>query len=444
MAPAKKYTPEDKNQVLVVTPYGRGLVIRSSRDDGIMEVQLTEWEMASSRRGFPTNAMLYTTQNFPSVKPLMGDHVICQWGRGVIKAIRKDGTIVVEISSWRLANRSLVKCYLEPSALQVVRKKTQSEMDVYERVELSNEYKALANKQFAQKLYEPALLTYSKAVDAVRYVQHESNSSNEIRADLVVAMITCSNNAGTCSIQLHKWDQAIKFATNALVLIDALYPKRGGKIHTILKRDGYPDSKIFGEWRVKSYLIMARAQFERKDYDEALKTLQRATIIVNEFNEKTAVLVSQEKEVSKLKAHCEREDKAVKRLEKKRARAMFGGGTSPNKDPSVGQPKNGIEAARSVEFSAPVAVSGAQVQPIPSSEPDGPMTSSGEIIEPHTEEKSASKLMKRVSFSVPEVEEFEDEEVPWFAEHWEALTVTAVAIVVAVGVGVAFGGRRKQ
>lgn len=434
MASESKYTPEDKNQALVVTPYGRGLVLRSGRDDGIREIQLTEWEMASSRRGVPPNAVLYTPQSFPSVKPLNGDHVTCQWGRGVIQAIRKDGTIVVELSSWRLANRSRVKCYLQPSAVQVVRKKTKSEMDVFERVELANEYKALANKQFAQKLYEPAVLTYSKAVDAVRYVQHDSNSSNEVRADLIVAMITCSNNAGTCSVHLHKWDQAIKFAKNALVLIDALYPKRGGKIHTILNRDGYLDSKIFGEWRVKSYLLLARAQFERKDYDEALETLQGATIILNEFNGKTSALLSQEKEVKKLKAHCEREDKAVKKLEKKRARAMFGGGSSPNKDPNIGQVKNG-ESARSVEVTTPATMSDTQVQPEPLHSPSGPMTSSSENL--------TSKPVKKVAFSVPEYEEFEEEEVPWYAEHWEALTLTT-AIVVAVGVGVLLGGRRKQ
>jgi tetratricopeptide (TPR) repeat protein len=270
-------------------------------------------------------------------------------------------------------------------------------------------------------------LTYSKAVDAVRYVQHDSDSSNEIRADLIVAMITCSNNAGTCSVLLHKWDQAIKFAKNALVLIDALYPKRGGRIHTILNRDGYPDSKIFGEWRVKSYLLLARAQFERKDYDTALETLRGATAIINEFHEKTSALVLQEKEVKKLKAHCEREDKAVKKLEKKRARAMFGGGTSPSKEPNAEQLKNGVDTSRSVEFEAPLAVSG---------------TDSGVIVEPF-EEKSASKLTKKVSFSVPEAEEFEEEEVPWLAEHWEALTVT-VAFVVVLGLGVTFGGRRKQ
>lgn len=438
MAPARKYTREDKNQALVLTQFGRGLVIRSNREDGIREVQLTEWEMASSRRGVPPNAMLYTPQTFPSVKPLKGDNVVCQWGRGVVHEIRRDGTIVVQLSSWRLANRSLVKCYLEPSAVQVVRKKTKSEMDVYERVELANEFKARANSQFAHKMYEPAVVTYSQAVDAVRYVQHDATSSNEVRADLIVAMITCSNNAGTCSVQLHKWDQAIQFAKNALVLIDALYPKRGSRIHMILNRDGHPDSQIFGEWRVKSYLIMARAQFERKDYDTALETLKGANAILNEYEVKTPTLVSQEKEVIKLKAHCDREDKIVKRMEKKRAKAMFGGGSSTSK--GTEQAKNG-EGNGQPEL-APTAPTSPSSRK-PTIKPTNPIRSHEEYTD-GAELKTPQNVSKRVSFSVPEAEEFAEEEVSWYEEHMEAMILTAVVGLIAVGVSVLLGTRRKQ
>jgi hypothetical protein len=46
---------------------------------------------------------------FHLVKPLKGDNVVCQWGRGIVQEIRRNGTIVIQLSSWRLANRSLVK-----------------------------------------------------------------------------------------------------------------------------------------------------------------------------------------------------------------------------------------------------------------------------------------------------------------------------------------------
>ena len=432
--PIGRYNPEDKNQALVDTPFGRGLVIRSNREDGIREVQLTEWEMASSRRS--PNAMLYTSQTFPSVKPLKGDHVMCQWGRGVVQEIRKDGTIVVQISSWRLANRSLVKCYLEPSAVQVVRKKTKTEMDVYERVELANEFKALANKLFTQKLFDPAVLTYSKAVDAVRYVQHDANSSNEVRADLVVVMITCSNNAGTCSVQLHKWDEAIKFAKNALVLLDALHPKRGSKIHTILNRDGFTDSKIFGEWRVKSYLVMARAHFERKDYEAASAALQGATAILDECGDvKTPTLLSQEKDVKKLKAHCDREEMLVRKLEKKRAKAMFGGASTKPATSGVETPEKEDDAAAA----AAVPPTASPVKPI--IKPSKPTNGQGENSEPEKKVGSGPKLTKSVSFSLPESEE--KGEVPWYEEHMEAMALTAVVGILAVGVSVLFSSSKR-
>lgn len=425
----KPFTPEDKDQALVETPYGRGMVIRSNRDDGIRETQLTEWEMATKPRGSPPNAMLYTSQKFPSVKPLKGDHVTCQWGRGVVKSIRKDGTIEVQLSSWRLANRCMVKCYLNPLSVQVVRKKTKAEMDVYERVEMAMDFKSLASKQFSQKLYGPALETYAKAVEAVRYVQHNANSSNEVRADLVAIMITCCNNAGTCSVQLHKWDEAIKFSLNALTLLDALFAKRGSRIHSILNKEGYSDIKIFGEWRVKSHLITARALLEKKNYDTALKTLEVAAHLIAQEKDRTPALVTQAKEVKKLVAHSQHGRDVVRKTEKKRAQAMFGGASA--KSTKAEKPKSGKDAALPTSRSAPpaaaspvapptkAAAASAQVKPsIKPSISRGLNGAEGNL------DDSAKK--RKVSFSVPESEEFDENSKSWLEEHQEALIVTAV------------------
>ena len=94
----------------------------------------------------------------------------------------------------------------------------------------------LAAALFAEKDYTAALETYARAVDAVRYVQHNKQSSNEVRADLLVVMVTCSNNAATCCLQLKQWTEACNYAKNTLVLIDALEEKYGMKIHTILTK----------------------------------------------------------------------------------------------------------------------------------------------------------------------------------------------------------------
>merc|ERR1712226_1028868 len=172
--------------------------------------------------------------------------------------------------------------------------------------------------------YEAALNKYSKAVDAIRHVQHDNFSSNEIRADLVMIMITSCNNAATCCRQLQRWDDCVKFAKNALVLLDALYQKRGLRIHTILNSDGFKDSKLFSEWRVKSYVLISRAHFAKHKYEDAMEALDAAKRIITQGVAKTPMLASQQKEVEKLVAHCTRELKLIKRKERKRAQAMFG------------------------------------------------------------------------------------------------------------------------
>jgi hypothetical protein len=71
-------------------------------------------------------------------------------------------------------------------------------MDAYEKVELAQSQKLKATEYFSkQKDYSLALNSYAGALEAVRDTQHDHSSTNEVRADLVVTMVTCSNNAAT-------------------------------------------------------------------------------------------------------------------------------------------------------------------------------------------------------------------------------------------------------
>ena len=362
-----EHVPEDKDQLLVQTPYGRGLVIRtrpphvSTGHLSLREVQLLDWQRhhtttttttdpthvtattsSSSSDGPLRPPMLYSTVEFNSVPPQVGDEVLTLYGRGRVLDIRSDennnnnNNLVVLISSWRLAGRSRVTCYLSPSSVQVVRKKKLYEMSTYERVEHAQTLKTTAAQQFRAKKYEAALETYAYAVDAVRYVQHRpESSSNEVRADLLVVMITCCNNAGTCCTKLQKWEEAFRFAKNAVVLLDALEPKRGKKIHQILNRDGISDVKLFGEWRVKSNLIMARALYEQNESIQAMEVLKQAHDVIVKFTQdenfsqqpefKASIkqLLANDKEVKKLHALCKTQKKTQREKEKQRARAMF-------------------------------------------------------------------------------------------------------------------------
>eukprot|EP00979_Chaetoceros_neogracilis_P015974 scaffold6778_cov120-Chaetoceros_neogracile.AAC.1 len=247
-----EYTIGDKNQRLVQTPYGKGLVtkIRPSISPDqlpVQEIKLLEWEKAakSNQVASKNSTVLYSTTDFESIKASRGDDVITPYGRGsitdqvtvrllnkgkidpVTKELIGEQVLTkfhVEINSWKLAGRSRVKCYLFSNQVKVVRKKTLMEMNAGERVEFAMIQKNGASKIFAEKRYQEALNIY----------------------------------AGTCAIQLKLWEEAFKFAKNALILLNALFGKRDAKIHTILNKDnGVCDAKLFGEWRVKSRLIMA-------------------------------------------------------------------------------------------------------------------------------------------------------------------------------------------
>ena len=340
------HVPEDQDQRLVRTPYGRGLVIRTREPDlktgvRLREVQLLDWNKGVQPTHGPIRpSILYSPTDFASVTPRVGDDVLTVYGRGRVTDIRPDtSTLVILLSSWRLAGRSRVTCYLHPSSVEVVRDKKIYEMSTAEKVEHAQTLKTKAMQQFkSAKDYRTALETFSRAVDAVRYVQHRPDSTNETRADLLVVMITCSNNAGTCCTQLGQWDEAYKFAKNALVLIDALEEKKGKRIHTILNREGFSDLKLFGEWRVKSYLIMARALTEQSESSQAMEILKTAhEVIVKytaeppqqqqqkaQFQKSVKQLLANDKEIKKLHAIAKDQRKAHLKKEKLRAQAMFG------------------------------------------------------------------------------------------------------------------------
>jgi tetratricopeptide (TPR) repeat protein len=345
------YYPEDKDQALVETPYGKGVVVRTrTHPDGehatIREIELLDWNKPDSSRGPKRPNMLYSPSEFPSVTPVVGSEVSTIYGRGKVTEVRQQ-MVVVKVSSWRLAGRSTVTCYLSTESVQVIRPKKIFEMTIFEKVEHAQHLKKQASSKFSAKEYTEALRLYAEAVDAVRYVQHKKDSTNELRADLLILMITCCNNAATCCLQLKDWDRAKKFGKNALVLLEALYEKKGNSnILKLLNREGTTSAKLFGTWMVKSRLVIARGLAERHDTNEAIDNLKKAQEMISEYKKEEdpmfRQLQSQEKEARKLLASCKDRIKAERKKEKQRARAMFMGAeekkdSENNKDPNETQ-----------------------------------------------------------------------------------------------------------
>lgn len=250
-------------------------------------------------------------------------------------------------------------------------------------------------------------------------------------------------------MKLKRWDTAIRFAKNALILCDALYGKRGKNIHTYLKNEGTIDAKLFGEWRVKSYLVIARSSMEEERIDDAVAILKKAWSVATgymeemngkgqsrnkEENASLKSLKSQVKEIRRLLVECSDKKKASKKLEQRRAKAMFGevGGKSPstavNNNIDAHQQKKKTEEAKendtvdvSTELSQTSEIDADRIQ---RNKQRKSSTDGSEEKKELTDWESAS-FSERVS-RVTEADG-EKEASPWYSEHKEALILLAIA-----------------
>lgn len=438
------YAPEDKDKALVSTPYGKGLVLRTRTDPEtnhptMREIELLDWPKPESNRGLKRPSMLYSSSSFPSVPPIVGSEVTTVFGRGKVTEIRHDGMAVVRITSWRLAGRSEVTCYLTINSIQVVKPKRLFEMSVFEKIEFAQKLKDEATAKFSAKEYSAALQLYAEAVDAVRYVQHNKDSTNELRADLLVVMITCCNNAATCCVKLNEWSRAQKFAKNALVLLEALYERKGdSKILKLLKKEGFDDAKLFGCWRVKSHLVVARGLAELHETAEAINNLKMAQDAINEYKKDgdpvSRQLQSQEKEVRKLLIRCKDIKKADSKKERQRAKAMFRSSEEKKdsgKDSEPGNGKNERKMFTDVEEKQGLH--------------DATKASNGSVKEHVRPSSSKAPAKKRVSFADGTTPGSVDDssEPSFWGEHKEALMLIGGIAFGSLCIHVLLGNRRK-
>ena len=313
--------------------------------------------------------------------------------------------------------------------------------------------------------HSQALITYSDAINSVRYVQHDSNSTNELRADLLEVMVTCNNNAATCCIKLKQWNEAKRFATNAMILLDALYNKRGMKIHTILNKDGITDAKLFGEWKGKSLLMIAKSWINQKDYEKAIQVLKEGKKALQpylqkpngnsvnkkgmpDFSSSQTALTSMDKEINKLLYISMQKRKEVSVKEKKRARAMFGGANSSSSstktEVTTGNDKEPISSSNGLN-SSPTRITNTNTNetdvssnrsrrrpsilknktPSPTKTNENDNDDNGNV----NSSSHSDRGDRRVSFDeTVKTNDFsdEEEEEPWYQEHKEALIVAGV------------------
>jgi tetratricopeptide (TPR) repeat protein len=223
-----------------------------------------------------------------------------------------------------------------------------------ERVNFAKmELKQKASRLFQAKQYQEALQLYRQIVQVISQSpssQNDNEGDLHARADVLILMITSCNNAATCSMSMataatnhgsvgqgeqlsqDSYQDANIFAQQAQSLIATLQRNKGGEIHAILKHD-YADSKIFGEWLVKSIFIQAKVRAVRyQDYAQANTLIQEARSIVRTYLDNIStksnskkILVSLDRDLIKLHKYCREQQQVVTQREKEQAKAMFGG-----------------------------------------------------------------------------------------------------------------------
>jgi hypothetical protein len=232
----------------------------------------------TSESSFSGQLHLYT------VDLAVGDIVLCTYGRGrVVQVDHETQRVAVNLSSWRLTGSSKATCYLASHEVVVVRLKKISEMSVHEMVIFVQELKEKAAREFAAEDYAAALLTATRAIDAAQYVNRKSGSSSSIlQLNVVTLTIACSIRAAACCHRLDQRDEAATIARDALVIIGNTLetPKLEGSIRThVSQKADHGINRVFGEWRVKNLLVLARVSIESKEYDQALEVLDNARAV---------------------------------------------------------------------------------------------------------------------------------------------------------------------
>lgn len=221
-----------------------------------------------------------------SREPRIGSTVVCLFGRGRIVEIRpNEKQVVVCLSTWPpranpssfSSHSSRVTCYLAASAVTVVQPNSLHEMSVLINVDFGQGLKEQAAKALTVKDYAAAVQMYARtlfAVDAVQYMRHKSVSNNEVRLDLLILVISCSNKFATCWSKIEQADAGS---------LDSL-KVQGGDIHTLRARIAY--SRIFGGWRAEHFLVTARAfAAQPNGTQQVIKNLEKAAGVIDKHTD---------------------------------------------------------------------------------------------------------------------------------------------------------------
>ena len=285
---------------LVKTPYGE-CVVDSVREAPFRSVLCTPvaWKLADYSSSQPR---FFLNPKDVRKKLLMpGDLIKCPYGgAGKILEVRQYH-YKVALDNWQLADKKSPTLYLMHSAVTAdieaqkaaaEQKRKRSQWNNMLTIAVSNKDKAAA--LFKKKDYEGAKKAYLDALSALNNLGTELPDS--FRAEVLEHTIPCHNNIALCSMKNKQYDEAIAYANNGVMLVDALdgqINKGAGAAHggsgerklsmvwMAFKRRGMTYEKLIRDWKKKSLFYKGKAAYLAKEFDIAIDNLAMALAVLN-------------------------------------------------------------------------------------------------------------------------------------------------------------------
>jgi tetratricopeptide (TPR) repeat protein len=254
---------------------------------------------------------------FPAATAAVGSLILAPFGHGTVTEVRPHtGQVKVALSSWKLASEnSTVICYLNLAEIRVLSAKSLNNMSVMEQCRFTQTLKTVACELYNDHRYGAALELFTWAVEictSLLQIDDSSSLPKNERADLLVNTVKNSNHVGQCCVQLELWQRAKQAAESAIALLDALGRKQqqqtpGATATGLMPLPSHDESengstasdpskppspavlamigqaRLFGECRVKAYLIMAQASHGLGQDKRALAQLDEAQAIVKKY-----------------------------------------------------------------------------------------------------------------------------------------------------------------
>jgi len=324
----------------------------------------------------PLSSSVHSSSTKVSLPPVneddfeVGGQVLTLFGRGRILQVRST-QVKVHILPWKLANgeSKVFASIPNDQVLCVLSKCRASGMDLAQKREYVQALKRAAVAQGQARRYGCALDLYRKTIAVVTALLQEtrpgadaagSDSSTSKqkhsaeRADWLVTVVRCSNNAAAICLQLDLFEDCMSLTRNAMLVLDALQGEQrpsfpGPPTDTAMalqlaidktdsnssceekKSAASPQQvgqvRLFGECKIQSLLYMAAALLKVEQASACKKTCEQAQTILKQYSGREYLERSEYKSTLKRLVSLQKQIKALKKQARQAMKGKASGAT---------------------------------------------------------------------------------------------------------------------